>query len=137
MHPTVIIAVIIALVVSRSVHCQPEERRNPETYTINGPLEDQLGPKLAAQFIFDIRGQTPDNNGIVQGAISWKTERSKTPYMLWDDYMASFRARRYGDPDRNFATHTGWDTFKVKCGLVPLKTLGHQRGGSIQPMGTE
>jgi hypothetical protein len=74
MHSILSIALIIALTVSGSVHCQP--RDNIVTYDITDhTLGDLLGPIPSATFLNEICQQTPDDHGIAQGAISWRGRR--------------------------------------------------------------
>jgi hypothetical protein len=125
MHLIVSIAVIIALTVSRSVRCQSQDTiglvTSYDLRTYYHKLDDLIGPLRNAEFLNAICQQTPGNGGIVQGAIFYAERLRDSKYMLWADYMETIG--RFGYPDRNFAGgRGGWDTFKVRCGLVAART---------------
>jgi hypothetical protein len=127
MRSIVNIAVIIALTISRSVHCQPQNPRPRTYFVITYPTIDHLvGEQWAAKFLNEICRQPPDNLGIVRGAIEYgRTEDPDSTglgpkFRLWDWYMENGMGQ-YGSQDRNFAWES-WDTFAVKCGFVASST---------------
>jgi hypothetical protein len=118
MHSIVTIAVIIALTISRSVHCLQKALVTFDiTYHM---LEEQLGEQRAPRFLYELCQQSPDRDGNVRGAIKLANERKNIAFMLWGQYMER-SAGNLGPRANNFAFKS-WDTFKVKCGFVASST---------------
>jgi hypothetical protein len=119
MRSIVIIAVVIALTISRSVHCQ--QKKALVTFDITyRTLEDQLGVQRTPDFLNAICQQPPSRDGSVRGAISFAKDRKNIQWMIWGDYMKR-SSGILGTPGNNYA-YKGWDTFRVKCGLVASST---------------